>query len=71
MKEAGQHLSEGEIKDMIKAVDRSGMALSFHGDTINQLEEAMEESSLRKQQSLREGRLAKRDVCVSVTEIPY
>ena len=52
MKEAGQHLSEGEIKDMIKAVDRSGMALSFHGDTINQLEEGMEESSLQKQQSL-------------------
>ena len=35
MKQAGQNLSEGEIKDMIKAVDRSGMALSFHGDTIN------------------------------------
>jgi len=35
MKQAGQDMSEQEIKDLIKAVDRSGMALPFNGDTIN------------------------------------
>ena len=52
MKQAGQDMSEEEIKEMIKAVDRSGMALPFHGDAINKLEEGMEKSSLRKQRSL-------------------
>ena len=71
MKQAGQDMSEQEIKDLIKAVDRSGMALPFNGDTINQLEEGMEESSLGENSGLFEGCLAKKDVCASVTEISY